>query len=299
MATTRYAFNGSHSLAYQVIGDDGPAMLFVPGFVSNLEMQWEHAPIARFLDGLASGHRLVLFDKLGTGISDRLSSAHMSLAESVDDARAVLDHAGIDHAHVVAISEGGPLALAFAATHPERTDSLCVYGSFACDAFGDADRARVHAEFVREQWGTGRTFGRLAPSWSDAASRAFLARYERQSATPTAAQQLVRRAGELDIRPMLADVTARTLVLHRTDDPIIRIDRSRLLADALGDARLVELPGDDHLVFAGDTRRILDEVRGFVGSSGGVRATDRVFAAIAFVDIVESTNLAKRLGDGA
>jgi pimeloyl-ACP methyl ester carboxylesterase len=299
MATTRYAFNGSHSLAYQVIGDDGPALLFVPGFVSNLEMQWEHAPIARFLDALASGNRLVLFDKLGTGLSDRLFSDPASLPESVADVRAVLDHAGIEHAHIFAISEGGPLALAFAAAHPERTASLCIYGSFACEAFGHAERARAHATFVRDGWGTGRTFGRLAPSWNDAASRVFLARYERQSATPTAAEQLVARAGELDVRPMLADVAVRTLVLHRADDPIISVDRSRLLADALADARLVELPGDDHLVYAGDTRRILDEMRAFIGSTATARATDRVFAAIAFIDIVESTDRANRLGDGA
>ena len=300
MTETRYARNGDHSIAYQVVGDpDAPPVLFVPGFVSNLEVQWELPPMAHFLEGLGAGARLVLFDKRGTGLSDRDGAEVIpDLSESVDDIRSVLDAAGIDRVGVFAISEGGPLATAFAATHPDRVERLVLYGTFARDPFGPPQRAAALAARVHELWGTGRVLSHLAPSWTCDASRAFLARYERHSATPRSAAALIRRAGAVDATPSLAAVMAPTVVLHRSDDDVIRPSCGRALAAALPDASYVELPGRDHLVYAGDADIVVSHVLAALGRTAVPKAT-RVFAALVFVDIVGSTRLADQLGDEA
>ena len=203
MSETRYARNGNHSIAFQVVGDpDAPPVLFVPGFVSNLELQWELPAIARFLEGLASGTRLILFDKRGTGLSDRDGCDVVpAVSESVEDIATVLDAAGVDRAGIFGMSEGGPLATAFAGTHPSRVERLALYGTYARDPFGGAERSAALAASVDELWGTGRVLAHVAPSWTDEPSRAFLARYERHSATPRSAAGLIRRAGRARRHP--------------------------------------------------------------------------------------------------
>src|SRR5262245_38385197 len=300
MTETRYARNGDRSIAYQVVGDpSAPPVLFVPGFVSNLELQWELPAIARFLADLPANTRLVLFDKYGTGLSDGGDAEQgRGIAERVDDITMVLDAAGIDCTSVLAISEGGPLALAFAGANPDRVERLALFGTFARAPFGTPERAAAIAASVDAMWGTGQIFGHLAPSWSDEASLRFLARYERHSATPRNAAAFIRRGAASDATPWLSSVSAPTVVLHRADDNIIRPERGRELAAGLPNARFVELPGVDHFVYAGDTDSVVEQVLAAVGREGTTVAS-RVFGALVFVDIVRSTALADRLGDRA
>jgi class 3 adenylate cyclase len=304
MTETRYARNGDRSIAYQVVGDpSAPPVLFVPGFVSNLELQWELPAIARFLEELAGGARLVLFDKCGTGLSDGgqtdgSTEGVPGMSACVADIVSVLDAVGIERTNVFAISEGGPLALAFAGAHSGRVERLALFGTFAREPFGTARRAAAIAASVDELWGTGQVFAHLAPSWSDAVSRAFLARYERHSATPREAAALIRRAATLDVTADLAAVPAPTVVLHRAGDDVIRPARGRELAAGMSNARYVELPGADHFVYAGETDAVVEQVLAAVGREGTTVAS-RVFAALVFVDIVGSTTLADRLGDRA
>jgi class 3 adenylate cyclase len=300
MIETRYARNGDRSIAYQVVGDpSAPPVLFVPGFVSNLELQWELPAIARFLEDLAAGTRLVLFDNCGTGLSDGGDSDRLPDRSScLDDIVSVLDAAGIDRTSVFAISEGGPLALNFAAANPKRVERVALYGTYAREPFGDARRAAAIASTVDNLWGTGEIFAQLAPSWSDDASRAFLARYERHSATPREAAALIRRAASLDVSSSLPKVSAPTVVLHRADDDIIRPSRGRELAAGLPNAQYVELSGTDHFVYAGNGDTVVEHVLAALGREG-TTVGSRVFAALVFVDIVGSTTLADRLGDRA
>ena len=187
---TRYTRSSGLDIAYQVVGD-GPDLVFIPGFVSNIDLQWEHPGMAAFYRRLASFSRLILFDKRGTGVSERVSADRIpSLEERMDDVRAVLDAAGSERATLFGISEGGPLSLLMAATYPERVERLVLYGTFATDPF--VDPARFERD-TRRLWGRGHVFSQLAPSWADdEADVAFLARYERQSATPDGAARLTR-----------------------------------------------------------------------------------------------------------
>lgn len=298
--TTHYTRSGGYDIAYQVIPADEPVdaphdILFIPGFVSNVDLQWELPPVADFFGRLAALGRLLVFDKRGTGLSERVSSDHLpTLEERADDVRAVMDAAGSERATLFGISEGGPLSLLFAASCPERVEHLVLYGSFAHDPFEDpAEFVRV----VRATWGTGASFCSLAPSWADEEEMVrAMARYERQSATPDSASTLVRLTSEIDTRATLPAISAPTLVLHRDGDPIVPVDRGRLLGDGIAGARYVELPGADHLAFV-DGEQILEHVVHFVTGEPAAVASDRVLATMLFVDVVGSTATATRLGD--
>lgn len=301
MATeTRYAQSAGYAIAYQVLGD-GPDVVLIPGFVSNVETIWDIPPAARFLRRLASFSRLITFDKRGTGLSDRVPLDRLpSLEERIDDVRSVMDAVGSTRATLFGIAEGGPMAVLFAATDPDRVERLVLYGSYPrrADAAGSGDRLEPFTARIEEEWGTGSILGERSRSVADdPAMGQLLARYERHSATPQAAAAIVRMGFEIDVRSILPTTEVPTLVLHRVDDPNIRIDGAISLAHGIPGAQLVELPGDDHVPFFGDSDGLLDEVEKFVTGTVVGAQRSRVLATVLFVDIVESTRRATELGD--
>lgn len=299
---TRYARSGRHHIAYQVIGDGPIDILVVPGFVSNLELHWQLPGFASFYERLGRLGRLIVFDKLGTGLSDRVAFEEIPTAsERADDLMAVLDAAGSVRAILIGISEGAPMALAFAAHHPTRVEQVIAIGGFDNGAVtwpGELDR---NPEIVGAEWGRGHVFAALAPSWADdAAMVAMLGRYERHAASPAVAARLTSLLGHLDIRSVLAHVPHHTTIIHRRGDTVFSVERARQMALALPSATLIELEGSDHLVYAGDVDAVLDAVESCVtGNDSPHSPADRELAALVFVDIVGSTRGVRRLGDRA
>src|SRR3954471_23860152 len=268
--TTRYARSGELAIAYQVLGSGALDLVLAPGFVSNLEWGWHEPGLRRYLERLASFSRLILFDKRGTGLSDP-GAGPATLEERVDDLRAVMDAAGAERAAVLGISEGGSMAMLFAAQHPERTRALVVYGTTPRFTVAPgfpygSDPAAMAALLggLVERWGSGAGLSAWAPSrGGDAALRSFWAGYQRMGASPGMARKLFDMYAELDVRDILGAIHVPTLVLHRRDDHLIRIEVARYLAEHIPDARLVEFDGEDHLYFTGDVDAVLGEVEEF------------------------------------
>jgi pimeloyl-ACP methyl ester carboxylesterase/DNA-binding winged helix-turn-helix (wHTH) protein len=291
---TRYARSGCYSIAYQVVGTGPDDLVFIPGFVSNVELQWEFAPMAAFFGRLARGARLIMFDKRGTGLSDRVPATEiLPLEERMDDVRAVMDAAGSERATLFGISEGGPLALLFAATFPERVERLILFNSYA-DRFRD-DIAELAAA-ARDAWGSGGVFASLAPSWRDRGDVRFLARYERHSATPDTAAHLIEQCDDIDVRPILPSISTPTRIIHRRDDTMFPLSKARALTEGIPGAHLVVLEGRDHLVYV-DQEPVLDAVQEFITTSTPASEPHRILTTVLFANVVESTELAQRLGD--
>ena len=250
---TRYAKSGDTYIAYQVMGAGPLDLVFVPGFISHVELQLEMPLNLAFFTRLASFCRLIRFDKRGTGLSDRLA-AIPTLEERMDDVRAVMDAAGSTRAALFGLSEGGPMSILFAVTYPQRTSALILYGSSACEAWApdnpwgmtDAQVAAVMAS--REQsWGMGNSVDRFSPSLAgDGELRKLVGKLERASATPGAANRLLLISHGTDVRHVLPTVNVPTLVLHRTGDIPINVENGRYLARHIRDAKYVEFPGRDH-----------------------------------------------------
>jgi len=303
---TRYARSGDLNISYQVVGDGPFDLLYVPGWVSNVEMMWENASMAHLLDRLSSFSRLILFDKRGTGLSDRVPVDRLpTLEERMDDVRAVLDAAGSEQAALLSHSEGGNLAVLYAATYPERTRALVTTGMFAARVWSPEypwaptpeQRERTIEELERE-WGTAGPLVDLVPSRAN--DRAFMERfaaYSRRSASPGAAAALMRMNTNIDVRAVLPAITVPTLVIHHTDDHDANVEEGRWIAARIPGARFLELPGEDHLPWVGDQDRLLDEVEEFLTGTRPVREADRVLATVLFTDIVGSTRRAVELGD--
>jgi pimeloyl-ACP methyl ester carboxylesterase len=303
---TRYAKAGKLSLAYQIVGEGPFDLLWIPGWVSNVELAWEEPTLAHFLSRLAQFSRLVLFDKRGTGLSDRLPTDRLpTLEERLDDVVAVLDAAGSERAALVSHSEGGNLAALFAATYPERTTALVTTGIFATRVWSEdypwaptpEERAR-EIERVEREWGSDPDVAHYAPSV--AADEAFarrLATYFRQSASPGAAAALLRMNSQIDIRDVLPAIRVPTLVIHRTGDRDAKVEEGRWIASRIPSARFLELAGDDHLPWVGDADGLLDEVEEFLTGVRRGPDPDRVLATVLFTDIVGSTERAAELGD--
>jgi class 3 adenylate cyclase len=292
------------NIAYQVHGDGDLNLVFVPGFVSHIDVAWEEPAIARFIRRLSSFSRLAFFDKRGQGLSDRLGRPP-TLEESMDDVRAVMDAAGFDRAAIFGISEGGPMSTLLAATYPDRVSSLILYGTYArmvkSADFPIGVPARAldkWADMVRDEWGGPVGLRFWAPSEvGDAEMEEGWARLLRQGTSPSGAIDLINLYREIDIRSILPTIGVPTLILHRKGDRVVRVPQARYLAEAIPGARYVELDGEDHLAFAGDQDALLDEVEEFlVGSRSGGEA-ERALATILFTDIVGSTDMAARLGD--
>jgi class 3 adenylate cyclase/pimeloyl-ACP methyl ester carboxylesterase len=304
---TRYASSGDDvAIAYQVVGEGPRDLVVIPGWVSHLELQWEHPAMRHFIERLSGFARVILMDKRGTGLSDRVAVSDLpTLEQRMEDVRAVMDDAGSERASIFAISEGGPLAMLLAATHPERVETLALYGTFArwtrAPGYPWAPPAEHHArarEDLRRHWGQGRNIDYFAPSLvDDPEIEEFWGRYQRQAASPSAAVALTQMATEMDVRDLLPNVRVPTLILHRTGDRVTRVECARYLAERIAGARLVELPGEDHWWFAGDIDAVIDEIGEFLTGETQAREPERVLSTVLFTDIVGSTERAAAMGD--
>jgi class 3 adenylate cyclase/predicted esterase len=295
-----YARNGDVHLAYQRFGTGDVDLVGIPPVAQNIEVAWEHPCFRRLFDRLSSFSRYLHFDKRGTGMSDR-DAGIPSLDQRVDDLRAILDHAGIERAFLSGISEGGPIALLFAATYPERVRGLVIYGTAPVLASVDASHGDELVEAWLSAWGTDQTLTPLgfAPSLAgDPEYLRWAARYERQSASPGDIRRLHALSMAIDVRAVLPLVRVPTLVLHRRDDPISPLENAVQLAHQIPGATLTVLDGADHAPHAGDVEALVAPIEAFVRGPGTAVATaDRVLATVLFTDIVQSTELAADFGD--
>lgn len=305
-AETRYAKSGDVHIAYQVVGEGALDLVLVHGWISHLEHQWEDPSLARFLDRMASFSRLILFDKRGTGLSDRVAdSALPTLEQRMDDVRAVMDAVGSTRAALFGVSEGGPLSALFAATYPMRTSALIMYGAYA-KWIRDADypwapsREDHEAAFeaYEKHWGTPVGLKVLAPSVaSDERWRQWWGQHQRLSASPGAGVTLYRMNVEIDIRQILPTIRVPTLILHRLGDGLMNPGGARYMAGRIPAAKFVELPGADHIAWIGEVDTLLAEIEEFLTGVRPTSEVDRVLATVLFVDIVASTERAAALGD--
>jgi class 3 adenylate cyclase/alpha-beta hydrolase superfamily lysophospholipase len=302
---TRYAQSGDVSIAYHVAGRGPLDLLIVPGFISHLEQAWEDPGYSRFLQRLASFSRLILFDKRGTGLSDRVTGTP-TLEQRMDDVRAVMDAAGSERAALFGISEGGPMSILFSATYPERTSALILYGSIARGAWAPdypwgtrlGEKWEDWLEGWRKGWGGPYSVETWAPSVAhDAQFRQWWARYLRLGASPSAVISIFRMNAALDVRDILPTLHVPTLVLHRSGDRAIDVEEGRYLAKHIPGAKFVELSGEDHLWWVGDSESIVDEIQEFLTGERLAAEPDRVLATLLFTDIVSSTEVAAGMGD--
>jgi pimeloyl-ACP methyl ester carboxylesterase/DNA-binding winged helix-turn-helix (wHTH) protein len=303
---TMYATSGDVNIAYQVIGDAPLDLVFVMGGVSHLEYCWREPRFARFLMRLASFARLILFDKRGTGLSDRVPNNELpTLEQRMDDVRAVMDAVGSERAALCGVSEGGPMCSLFAATYPEKTLALVMIGTYAKRIRDDeypwapTTEERQHFfEEIREHWGGPVGLEQRAPSLAeDPQFREWWATYLLMGASPGAALALTQMNTEIDVRQVLPTIRVPTLVIHRREDQCLKVEEGRFVADKIPGAKYVELEGRDHLPFVGDQDTLLDEVEEFLT---GVRHTvkpESVLATVLFTRIVGAKGLADRLGE--
>jgi len=305
----RYATGaGGIDIAWQEFGQvKGPRLVFIPGFISHLELNWEAASYANLFRGLGSACRVIVFDKRGTGLSSR-DLGFGSLAERADDALAVMNAAGWKQAHLFGMSEGGPMAMLLATTYPERVESLSLYGTYAVGAGTDPDSPSAPTidpereallALLPQVWGTGvalRDSGLVAHA--DEAPEGLGARFERNACTPHMIVEIMRRNYEIDVRPILSAVHVPTLVMHASGDPVVDVVYGRHLAEHINGAHYVELPLVMHTSWrAEDYEILLDSVLEFVAGSRSRFTSERVLATVMFTDIVESTRRAAELGD--
>jgi class 3 adenylate cyclase/alpha-beta hydrolase superfamily lysophospholipase len=300
---TRYARSGDVSIAYQEFGKGPPDLVYIPGYVSHIEYAWEHPRFARQLERLAGFSRVLFFDKRGTGMSDRVAAP--TLEERMDDVRSVMDDAGSERAFLYGISEGGPMALLFAATYPERTSGIVLYGTFARWLWApdypdgmqyDADEIEAFLDQMERSYPDWNTL--LAPgAEGDDQFNEWFMTYLQVAASPRSATQALRHVIELDVRHVLPAIHVPVLVLHRVGDDFIPIEHSRYLAQHVAGARLVELAGSDHLFLYGNVDALIDEIEEFVTGRAPDQRLDRVLATVLFTDIVGSTERAAELGD--
>jgi pimeloyl-ACP methyl ester carboxylesterase/class 3 adenylate cyclase/transcriptional regulator with XRE-family HTH domain len=295
---THYVVNEGASIAYQVFGE-GPDLVLIQGFTTNVEVQWEHPAIARFLRRLGSFCRVAVFDKRGTGLSERLGPGEAPpLEQRADDVRAIMDAVGMKRATVFGSSEGGSLSVLLAATHPDRVERLILHGTWARHPWRD-EPDRPEIAVIERRWGTGGAYALVAGSMArTAAGRRLLGRLERQSATPGTALRLMELMRAIDVTPVLPTIGVPTLVLHARHDRIVGIENANDLVAAIPDARFVELPGEDHFLFSGDTGPILAAVEEFVvGASAGPASLDRFLTTMLSAEIVGLTAMAADVGD--
>jgi class 3 adenylate cyclase/pimeloyl-ACP methyl ester carboxylesterase len=301
-----YAKNGDLHIAYQVLGDGPFDLVFVAGFTSHCEHQWEEPSLARSLERLASFSRLIWFDKRGTGLSDPvLDTNQFTLEQRMEDLHAVLDAVGSKQAAIFGASEGGAMSALFAATYPRRVSALVLYASWA-RTFQAPDYPvgppqemfQSIVDMGRDGWGHAGVLPILAPTVADDPRiRNWWSQWERLSASPGLAARLLEVAFEIDIRAILPAIRVPTLVVHRSGDRFAPVEHGRYLAQHIPGARYVELEGIDHPHFIGDCDAVIDEVESFLTGQRVEGPSERVLATVLFTDIVESTQHAVRLGD--
>lgn len=300
LPATQYAKAGDVYVAYQVFGTGTSDLVFVPGWTSHLDYWWDSPLTSSWLAGLGRFARVIMFDKRGTGLSDR-SGGLPGMDQRMDDIRAVMDAAGVKRAAVLGISEGGSLAALFAATHPDRCQALVLHGAFAkfSSWFSTQNDLDAFFTYVREKWGSGDNMARFSPSQKDdQAYRTWWARRERAAASPSAAIALMQMNSEIDISGILPSVHVPTLVIHRSHDAVVNINGGRQLVALIPDAQFFESPGADHTPWTGDdVEAIAERIEEFVTGSKVHTHFNRVLATVLFTDIVSSTERAESLGD--
>jgi class 3 adenylate cyclase len=302
---TRYAKSGDVHIAYQVTGSGPLDLVWVPGFMSHLEADWDNPARVRIFERIGSFCRLIRFDKRGTGLSDRV--AIPTLEQRMDDVRAVMDAVGSKQAALFGFSEGGPMSLLFAATYPERTVALVMYGSYARRLWApDHPYGKTAADWdgfvqrLEREWGGPVALDVFAPSVAnDPNAQKAWASYLRQAASPGAVVSIMRMNGEIDVRHVLPTIRVPTLVVHRTGDRLTSIEQARYLASNIAGAHLVEFPGDDHALAVGNADAIVDEIEKFLTGIRGGAGADRVLATVLFTDIVGSTERVAQSGDSS
>jgi pimeloyl-ACP methyl ester carboxylesterase/DNA-binding winged helix-turn-helix (wHTH) protein len=289
---TRYARSGDVNIAYQVVGEGDVDLVYVMGWVSHVELFWADPSFARFLSRLASFTRLIVFDKRGTGLSDRVPVSGLpTLEQRMDDVRAVMNAVKSRRAVLMGVSEGGPLCSLFAATYPERVAGLVIIGGYARRLWapdypwGPTPEQRDRfVQNLERDWGGPFGIEERAPSRAgDPDFRRWWATYLRMGASPGAAAALTRMNADVDIRPVLPTIGVPTLVIHRSGDRCLQVAEGRYLAEHIPGARWVELPGDDHLPFVGDQDSILSAVEDFVSELEETAPPPRVLATLLFV----------------
>jgi class 3 adenylate cyclase/pimeloyl-ACP methyl ester carboxylesterase len=307
LPTTRYARSGDATIAYQVAGEGALDLLFLPGWISQIEQLWDASAMRRFLERLAVFNRLILFDRRGSGLSDSGDGSH-TLEQEACDALAVLDAVGSERAALFTYGLGGPVGVLLAADHPERVGALIMYASIARTSWAAdydwtmtrADRAKWTEQTVAA-WGEpgGPGLAIMAPSMSeDPALATWFARLQRLAASPSQAHILLNAAADLDVREVLPRVRVPTLVMHRSGDIAWDPRHSRYLAEHIAGARHVELEGVDSLPFIGDSDAIVEEIEEFLTGARNRGGPARGLLTVMFTDIVEATARAARLGDG-
>jgi class 3 adenylate cyclase/pimeloyl-ACP methyl ester carboxylesterase len=304
---TRYVKSDDVHIAYQVLGDGRQDVLFAPGFVSHVEALWQVPARSAFFRRLASFSRLILFDKRGTGMSDR-GSQIFTLEQRMHDVSAILDEVGSERAALFGVSEGGPMSLLYAASYPERTSALILYGTYAKHSWAPDypcgwtdERWDRFFDDLDRNWGNpqGSNLEMWAPSIAKDPNLAkSVASYFRTAASPGAAIAIMKMNREIDVRDILPVIRAPTLILHRTGDRLIDIGCARRMAQGIVGAQLIELPGIDHF-YSVDGDAILDHIERFLTGKCHSQGRERTLATVLFADIVGSTERASALGDHA
>jgi class 3 adenylate cyclase/dienelactone hydrolase len=301
----QWAQSGDVNIAYRVLGDGPVDLVFLGGFLSHIEVMLEEPGLRRWWERLGSIARVILVDRRGSGLSDRFDGP-LTLAEEVADLDAVLDAAGAHRVVVQAYAAGGPMAIEYAASRPDRTLALVLYAAIVATERDDevpfADSAADRGERIArlmEDWGTGKAIDQMAPSAAeDTRIRAWMGKLERQSSTPAGMVRLASNLQGVDVRHHLPALRVPTLILHRTGDQLIDVGHSRLAADRIPGARFVELPGNDSLPMIGDTDALLGEIEEFLtGSRTQTSGLQRRLLTVLFTDICDATGHAARMGD--
>ncbi len=302
---TRYAKSGDLHIAYQVFGDGPFDLVYAPGFISHVEMNWELPYWVNIFRRLSEYSRVIVFDKRGTGLSDRVGG-WPTLEERMDDIRAVMDAAESERAALVGVSEGGPMSMVFAALYPERAAALVLRSTSPRFAVGPdwpwgwtQEALAPQLDVVEQNWGTGSVLPFFIQGVADdERAREETARFERFAASPGAARQLLEMNVQVDVRSVLPSISAPTLVMHRSGDPVAPVEGGRYAAEHIAGATLVELPGDFHLsARPGVEDEAMDVVEQFLTGTRGDHEIDRILATVLFTDIVGSTERASALGD--
>ena len=302
---TQYTKSGNVSIAYQVSGDGPIDLVYAQGWITNVEYAWENPDYARHLMRLGAFSRVIRFDRRGMGLSDR-DVESLTLEERAEDIRAVMDAVGSKKAALLGVSEGGYMAVMFAATHPERSAALVLYGAYAKGGWApdypwgltDEQNKRIWIDNLERDWGGPFGLEHGAPSVAnDEAARSWFGAYLRYSASVTATKTLMYQNHAVDIRDLLPAVRVPTLVLHRTGDQWQQLAEGRYLAEHIPGAKLVELPGDDHIPWWGDQDRLIGEIQEFLTGARAIAPTDRVLLTVLVTDIVGSTEKAAAMGD--
>jgi pimeloyl-ACP methyl ester carboxylesterase len=303
---THYAWSGDISIAYQVIGEGPIDLVVVPGWVSNIDLFWEEPSFVRFFQGLAEFSRVILFDKRGCGLSDKVLHAP-TLEERMDDVLAIMDAVGSERISLFGYSEGGAMSSLFAATYPERTQALIIAGGYARKLIAEdypwgtsIEERDTYFEELPHVWGGPVGIEYIASSRAnDSRFREWWAKFLRNSASITTSILISQVNMTVDIRHILSSIQVPTLILHAKDDPMVTIEHGRYLAEHIPDASLVELDTPDHLPWVGNPEQVVAEIKGFLTGHHEVHDVDRAVVTVLFTDIVDSTRLASELGNTA